>query len=266
MKKPMMKKTKPQIEFEDLEFVDPSEEEETINCLFYGKPGSGKTLLSTTFPKPLLLIDLKNEKGYLVAKKVKGVTVVRAKSVEELYAIYWYLRDNPKKYKTVVLDTTTAGQGLFLEDLRQRKKPNIDPNKIGYYGTMTRQDWAEIAQAYGPLLIDFRDLPMNTVYLSHEKVFNSTDEEEANDERIDPYVGPRLMPSISSSLLAAVDFIGNTFIRQKKNKDKTEDQYCLRVGPNPVYITKVRVPKNREVRPIMVDASYDDIIDLIEGE
>ncbi len=259
-------KSKPDIDFEDLEFIDPNEEEDYINCLFYGKPGSGKTTLACTFPKPLLLIDMKDEKGYLIAKKIKGVTVVRAKSVEELYAIYWHLKDNPEKYKTVVLDTVTAGQALFLEDLRKRKKPNIDPQKIGNWGTMTKQDWGEISSSYGPLLIDFRDLEMNTIYLSHERVFNASDEEDGVDERIDPSVGPRLMPSISSSLLAAVDFIGNSFIRQKKLKNSTAIQYCLRVGPHPIYITKVRVPKTREVEPILVDTSYSDIIDLIEGE
>ena len=265
IKKQMKNKSKPDIDFEDLEFVDPKSEEEHLNCLFYGKPGSGKTTLATTFPKPLLLIDMKDEKGYLIAKKVKGVTVVRAKSVEELYAIYWHLKSNPKKFKTVVLDTISAGQALFLEDLRARKKPNLDPNKVSNYGVLSRQDWMEVSQSYGPLLIDFRDLEMNTVYLSHEKVFNSSDE-EGEDDRIDPSVGPRVMPSISSSLLAAVDFIGNCFIRQTKTKNSIDSQYCLRVGAHPVYITKVRVPKNQEVKPVMVDASYDDIIDLIEGE
>lgn len=255
-----------QIDFEDLEFIDPKESEEFINCCFYGRPGSGKTTLACSFPKPLLLVDMKDEKGYLIAKKIKGVTVVRAKTVEELYSIYWHLKDNPGKYKTVVLDTISAGQQLFLEDLRQRKKPNIDPNKMGNWGTMSKSDWGEISQTYGPLLVDFRDLELNTVYLSHEKVFNSNTEEEDAGDKLDPTVGPRLMPSISSSLLAAVDFIGNCFIRQYKKKDRSEIQYCLRVGPDPVYITKVRVPKNREVQPILVDTSYDDIIDLIDGE
>lgn len=263
MKKQMKNKSKPDMDFEDLEFIDPDSTEDYINCCFYGKPGSGKTTLACTFPKPLLLIDMKDEKGYLIAKKIKGVTVVRAKSVEELYTIYWYLKDNPGKYKTVVLDTITAGQALFLEDLRIRKKPNLDKSKIGNWGTMTKQDWGEIAQSYGPLLLDFRDLDCNTVYLSHERTFNLGEDNE-EDERIDPSVGPRVMPSISSSLLAAVDFIGDCFIRQRKLKDSVETQYCLRVGPHPVYITKVRVPKDVEVKPILVDTSYDDIIDLIE--
>lgn len=266
MKKQMKNKSKPDQEFKDLEFIDPSDDEEFINCCFYGKPGSGKTTLACTFPKPLLLIDMKDEKGYLIAKKIKGVTVVRAKSVEDLYTIYWYLKDNPGKFKTVVLDTVTAGQALFLEDLRQRKKPNLEKSKIGNWGTMSKQDWGEISQSYGPLLIDFRDLNCNTVYLSQERTFNMGEDNDGEDERIDPSVGPRIMPSISSNLLAAVDFIGGCFIRQKKLKDAVQPQYCLRVGPHPVYITKVRVPKEVEVQPILVDACYDDLIDLINRE
>lgn len=266
MKKQMKNKSKPDQEFEDLEFIDPSDDEEFINCCFYGKPGSGKTTLACTFPKPLLLIDMKDEKGYLIAKKIKGVTVVRAKSVEDLYTIYWHLKDNPGKFKTVVLDTVTAGQALFLEDLRQRKKPNLEKSKIGNWGTMSKQDWGEISQSYGPLLIDFRDLNCNTVYLSQERTFNMGEDNDGEDERIDPSVGPRIMPSISSNLLAAVDFIGGCFIKQKKLKDAVQPQYCLRVGPHPVYITKVRVPKDVEVQPILVDACYDDLIDLINRE
>lgn len=261
-KKQMKNKSQPDGNFEDLEFIDPQEEEEYINCCFYGRPGSGKTTLACTFPKPLLLIDMKDEKGYLIAKKIKGVKVVRAKSVEDLYTIYWYLKQNPNEFKTVVLDTITAGQALFLEDLRQRKKPNLDRSKIGNWGTMSKQDWGEISQTYGPLLIDFRDLDCNTVFLSHEKTFNLGEESE-EDERIDPSVGPRVMPSISTSLLAAVDFIGDCFIRQKKLKDTVQLQYCLRVGPHPVYITKVRVPKDKEIQPVLVDTCYDDLIDLI---
>lgn len=82
------------------------------------------------------------------------------------------------------------------------------------------------------------------------------------------------MPSVVSTLNAAVGIIGNTFVREtirefkvgKRKIKKRKVEYCLRIGPHSMYITKIRKPKSIEVPPYLVDPDYDDIIDVMKGE
>lgn len=258
-------KNKPLGSIDDLEFVD-KEEELPVKVLLYGRASTGKTTLASTFPKPMYLLDIK-ENGYRAIKRKKGLETIKIKTLDELYTIYWHLKDNDDGIKTVVIDTVSALQDLALQDLREKdkSKAKIDPDKMGQYGTMTKRDWGEISSTLKRVIMDFRDLDMNVVFIAHERVFNVEEEDET--DRIEPSVGPRLMPSVASTLTAAVDIIGNTYIREKVTEGKpSKMQYCLRVGPHSYYITKIRTPRGTEGKDTLVDASYEDLIDLLQGE
>src|SRR5690606_7836569 len=83
-------------------------------------------------------------------------------------------------------------------------------------------------------------------------------------------VGPRLMPSVAAILNASVKVIGHTFIREvvKRNLDSIDRKtyFCLRLGPHPYYITKIRKPKDTKCPEYIVDPSYDKIIDIMRGK
>ena len=247
-----------------LEFLDKSRDV-NLKVVIYGKPGTGKTIIASTFPKPLILLDIK-ESGWVGVKDIKGLDPVNIKDWPSFEEAYWYLQENKDGYKTVVIDTASALQDLALE--YKAKKKNIklrEGVKYGDVGTMTRKDWGEIASMLKPFITQFRDLDMNVVFLAHEKVFNVEEDDQA--EGIDPSVGPKLMQSVASTMNAAVDIIGQAFIREKRIENKpSKMQYCLRVGPHPYYITKVRKPRDSEVESILVDPTYQDLIELVKGE
>jgi hypothetical protein len=142
---------------------------------------------------------------------------------------------------------------------------------LGDWGTMRKQDWGEVAGVMNKWIADFRDLDMEVVFLAQERIRNG---EEGEDEQLAPEVGPAVMPSIANTLNAAVNVIGNTFIRMKKTvvtvkgkkKAKEEPVYCMRIGPNPIYRTKLRKPKTAEAPAFIQDATYEDIRSLIKGE
>lgn len=247
---------------DELDFVE-KDNRENLKVVIYGKPGTGKTTLAATFPKPAILIDIKEE-GFRGVQEIKGLEIIRAKEIEDIETLYWYLKDNKDGIRTVILDTTSALQDLALEEQRLAKKSKIDKDKYGQYGTMTKKDWGEISSRLKSLIMDFRDLDMNVVFIAHERVFNSSEEEDEVDS-IDPSVGPRIMPSVSSTMNAAVDIVANTFIREKKKEKKSIMQYCLRLGPHSYYITKVRKPKDYQMEDILVDASYEDLVDITKG-
>lgn len=240
--------------------------------LFYGRAGTGKTTLAGTFPGPILLIDVK-DRGTDSVSDVKNLKVLEADSYEEVEEAFWWLKANPKAYGTVVIDHLTQLQQVIIEEVAGGKKKKGNKN-LGDWGTMTKQDWGEVSALMKSLITNFRDLPMNVVFLAQDRVFNLDDDTDASVGEIDPEVGPRLSPATSSHLCAAVSVIGNTFIRSRTKSTKTATgktktseaiEYCLRLGPSPAYITKIRKPKTTEIPSFLVDPTYDELIDIIEG-
>jgi hypothetical protein len=121
--------------------------------------------------------------------------------------------------------------------------------------------------------MDIRGLPVNSVFIAQERVFNGGDEEDDGVDQLAPEVGTKLMPSVNKDLCASVNIVANTFIRIKVTKKKVDGktervikkQFCLRLGPNEVYTTKIRKPKGIEAPDYIVDPSYRKIIDIVKG-
>jgi phage nucleotide-binding protein len=257
---------------DDLGIRPVSEIKHSGSYAIYGRSGSGKTTLSSTFPKPLLLLDIR-DKGTDSIADVAKVDVKDIESVEDIEDVYHYLLDNPKKYKTVVFDTVTELQKLVMKKVVQAKgKKKIDEGRIGDWGTMAKRDWGDVAAEMNGWISAFRDLPMEVVFLAQERVRGGDDDDD--DNQLAPEVGPAIMPSISNTLNAAVHVIGNTFVRMKtttkevKGK-KTKVQrpmYCLRVGPSPVYVTKIRKPRSTTAPDYIENPTYDEIVSVIKGE
>lgn len=235
----------------------------------YGRSGSGKTTLSATFPKPILLLDIRDKGTDSIANE-DGIDVMDVETWEDIENVYYFLKENPKKYKTVVFDTITQLQQVCIEEVSGGKGGDKRP---GDWGSMTKRQFAEVSGLMKDWIANFRDLPMEVIFLAQERVTRQ-EEEENSDNMIMPEVGPHLMPSIAITLNAAVSVIGNTFVRlrrfskQVKGKkiEKEETQYCLRVGPSPVYVTKLRKPKSIEPPAYIEDPTYADIISTMKGD
>jgi AAA domain len=241
---------------------------------FYGRSGSGKTTLSSTFPGPVLLLDVR-DRGTDSIADVKNVDVKEIESLDDLEDTYYFLKESPDSYKTIVIDTATQLQQVFTEEVvsGSRKKGRA----VGDWGSMTRRQFGDVAAVSKEWLLNFRnltDLGMEVVFIAQERVSRSGDDEEEDDSLLVPEVGPQLMPSIASFLNANVSVIGNTFIRRKRVKikrgNKTTERehalYCLRVGPNPIYTTKLRKPIGIEAPGFIENATYQDVVNIIKGK
>lgn len=234
----------------------------------YGRSGSGKTTFAATFPKPVLLLDIR-DKGTDSISDVEDVDYKLVESIDDIEDVYYYLKKNQEGYKTVVFDTITQLQQLTLETIVQGKNKNRE--NVGDWGTVTKREYGDTAAKMKEWIINFRDLPMEVVFIAQERTNRTDDEDENTDRMIIPEVGPGVMPSVAGHLNAAVAFIGNTFIRlqtrtilkgEKKIK-KDETRYSLRIGPNPVYTTKIRKPKGIKLPPLLDDPTYNDVIHLM---
>lgn len=244
--------------------------------VFYGRSGTGKTTLACTFPGPILLLDIKDE-GTDSVSDHKNLDVKEIEDQDDIEEIYYWLKKHPNAYQTVIIDTVSMWQQMLIAELigdtgRKGKKS-------GDWGSMTQKDWGKVTGVLKQWFVDFRDLAkeldIHIIFIAQDRVFNmSDDEDEGRDDQIAPEVGPALSPAVAKLLNASVSVIGNTFIRTRKTKKEVKgkikkeekQEYCLRIGPNPSYVTKVRKPKSVAAPAFIADPTFEDIQELINGE
>lgn len=237
--------------------------------VFYGRSGTGKTTLACTFPDPILLLDI-NDSGDDSVADLKTVQVMDVKQWGDFELAYWWIVQHKKRFRTLVIDTASQLQQLAMVHIISKKNKNTED--VGAWGAMTKSDWGAIASLMKVWITNLRDLPMDVVFIAQDRVFNLGDE-ESGESIIDPEVGPAMSPSIAKHLNAAVHVIGNTFLRhrivevEKKGKKRKREriEFCLRVGPNPTYITKIRKPKAIEPPSVIVNPSFRDLVNIITG-
>ena len=230
----------------------------------YGRPGTGKTTISCTLPKPLLLIDVK-DKGTDSGKRDDlepgDITVFELEEFDEIYDIYDYIKDNPDRFKSVVIDHMTSLQDFCYEKvMNEEGKSRMSQ---GMYGTA------------GGYLKEVINLYKGLTDLGITPCFNCQDRMESGDgegeDQLLPEVGPSLMPSVARTLCAASRVIGHTY--QFENVEKLDGakvrrniEFRLRLGPNPYYITKVTRPFGTPCPQFLVDATYQDIMKVVKGK
>jgi phage nucleotide-binding protein len=262
---------------DELPTKKPSELVGANSWVIYGRSGTGKTTFAGSFPKPILLLDCKDE-GSSSLLGMDDIEVMRVESTDDLEMVHEFLNRHPDRYKTVVLDTVSMLQQIVTEETGDKKK-KVSTKAAGAWGTLTRQDWGDIAAYMKTWLVNFRDLSrehgMEVVFIAQDRV-NNFEDADTEDGAIAPEVGPRLSPSIASALNAAVSIIGNTFIRVRdvtvtnaKTGKKTKRQkieYALRIGPNSSYITKARKGKSITLPEFIDDPDYESVLEALAGE
>lgn len=255
----------------------------TRSYVFYGQSGSGKTTLAATFPEPILYVDCR-DKGTDSIADHEDIDVMEVETWEDAERIYWFLKKHPTKYATVIVDTMSHLQHVAIEAVLEELNKN-PKEEIGW-GTMTQKEWGIVASMMRPWITNMRDLPIEVVFIAQHRVFNVDygDEKDSTTALLAPEVGPALMPSVGKHLNASVAVIGNTFIRtrtvttkrmvkQKNTKLKPKEvideeeiiEYCLRVGPSALYTTKMRKPRDVILPDVIVDPTYEKIIDVLKG-
>lgn len=257
-----MAKKKPESSSADIESrIRPvSEVPDHKKVLAYGASGTGKTTFVASCPRPTLILD-PGEKGTASIKKQADVDYLSIEKWEDLEAIYWFLDAGNHKYKTVCIDTVTRLQDLAMA--------HVNPDE----GPMGKNKWGELSSLMKSWLVLFRDLPMHVVFCAQDRETETDMEDEGT---IMPEVGAALMPSVAKTLNAAVDVIGNTFVREyektvidpktKATKTKTVAEYCMRLGPHARYRTKIRVDGGGPIPRFIANPTFEKIVTIQNGE
>ena len=235
---------------------------QVLSVMAYGRSGTGKTTFASTFPKPILLLDVR-EKGTDSVSNVPQLDVGEINDWEAFEAMYWYLAQEKHKYKTVVVDQITQLQDLAI--VKAMKDDGKDPKE-----SISKRNWGQGAGLMKTWLLNYRDLidnGMHVVFLAHDRM--TSGEDDSGEDQIDPSVGARLMPSVASFVNGMVKIIGNTFIRETytiENKRKIKSvEYAMRIGAHAYFTAKARSPVGFTVPASIVNPSFDHLVSVMQG-
>lgn len=272
---------------------------EGLKFCVYGRGKTGKTRLACTFPKPALIIGTEDGTKSVIGRP--GIDFVQIRQSGELTELVKALRNDLKSvwipngtgwaklptrtghpYKTVCQDTAGGLQDLILKEVLNLEEIPVQKT----WGLTDRQTWGTIGIQFKERmreLLDLSDLKkMSVVVIAHERNF---DDESKDGELLNPVVGAALTKSAATWLNGAVDYICQTFIRDKEiSKTSTvrgpdgkqkpviitqktgKPEFCLRTGPHAMYITGFRLPEANILPDLIVDPSYEKILKIIKGE
>lgn len=243
-----------------------------VRINIYGRNGTGKTTLACSFPKPLLLVGF--EDGTRSVTNVKGVDFIRMTSSKDCVDLAKFLGSS--KYASVVVDTATSLQDIILMELL-----GLDsvPVQLGW-GTVSQTQYRQRSEKTREVLRLFLTLNQNVVILAQEKDHTKKSEEDdakTDTEVLNPFMASSLGSATCSWLHDCSDYICQTYIREKtvtkefKVGDKVTTRnvkvggvdYCLRTLPHPMYASKLRVPRGKDIPECIVDPDYKKLLNLI---
>ncbi len=242
--------------------------ETSIDGVFviYGGPGTGKTVLASTFPKtkekPMLVLDiLEGGTGSISAHHSENIHVVDINSFLELNSVLtdvengYTMDDKGKKvdvaYSTIVFDSATQLEFLMKKYLMESsQKDTMNLNLWGQARTTHEQIWnlaKYLHKKTGALI----------VIIAHHKEVQ--DEENTTFNK----VIPSLMNGAAYALCAKASFVWYTKIETEKiidaktNEVKDEIKFFTYLDAHPYLLTKTRKPQELQVPPKVQNLTYD---------
>jgi phage nucleotide-binding protein len=205
--------------------------------LIYGEPGTRKTRLASSAPSPLI-IDI-NDQGYDSVRNDYDPRYYLLDRWDDLNDVYWYLQGGDHDFETVVVDHVTNLQNIcmnFVLGDEASRDASRDPDMP------SRQAWGKVGQLMKTQIINFRNLPMNVVFLAHVR----SNEIEAEDSETYIKLTPEVSPQVQKVLTGAVGTIGMMTKKEVwvKNKEKgtkrREVRTRLMFGDSERYVSKDR--------------------------
>lgn len=242
--------------------------ETSIDGVFviYGGPGTGKTVLASTFPKtkekPMLILDiLEGGTGSISATHSENVNVVDVNSFLELNSILTDVENGytineknekvPVAFSTIVFDSATQLEFLMKKYLMEsNQKDTMNLNLWGQARTSHEQIWnlaKYLHKKTGALI----------VIIAHQKEVQ--DEENSSFNK----VIPSLMNGAAYALCAKASFVWYTKVETEKvidtktNEVKDEIRYFTYLDAHPYLLTKTRKPQELSVPAKVQNLTYD---------
>jgi AAA domain len=180
-----------------------------IKLLVCGDPGSGKTLLSSTFPNPIIASA---EEG-LMSIADRNIPFVKVDAWADLIALKNILKQDKEvreeqlgfPVETVVIDTIDEAQDVLIREylLKQKKSALQGWDDYGYIKDQTNG-----------MIAAFRNLDMNVVFTCHLK--------ETSDDTQKVWLKPAIVGGAGDTLGGKVDLalvLDSQMVSEMQNKE-----------------------------------------------
>lgn len=254
--------------------LDNLQEETYVKAGIYGRPGTGKTSLCVTAPRPL--IALAERQGFVHIKQAAArlkVPVPPVFYVEDLVDLRNLVRacrgDKKKPFRvthkfksgdvekeeeifrldewpqTLCVDGMTEILRMLTKSLDREAPPRTGADGLP---THTQNYWGVLGDRGGNIIRDLRDLPLNLLMTAL-----ADDKEVGEGEQKTRWLGPSMpMRRLADEFSAAVNVVGFTFrrIRRVKTDGKPENQIrygVMTVGPEYAITKPYRPLRDVEV-------------------
>lgn len=204
-----------------------------VRLCAFGRNGSGKTRLGGSFPN-VLVIDC-NEEGDRSIKGVPGTRVIHVRTWEKIGTIYWYLKTAKHPFKSFAIDTITEMNAMAMDFVlgeAEQRDPTREKSMPG------KRDYNRSGMLMRGMLLAYRNLPMNVIFLAQERIVRDPDTQEILDITVDLPAGCRGVAMGSAGILGRLE---PKEVRVRRDgKVKREWQDTLRVGEHDLIKTKDR--------------------------
>lgn len=220
--------------------------------VIYGKSNSGKTYVASTFPKPLLYLQIGDDGSNTIAN-VDGISAIPVQTINDLKSIAKELLKD-KKYKTVVVDTFS----LIVNEWTEQ-------NVINKGKRMTQQAWGDLKTETEEVIKAMHKVAKRhiVVLTCHE----SMDSIEGMEDEIAPDVRPSVSKGARTYLEGMANYgIHTTKITREVTKGNTTKEivkYAADIGPNPYYWTKLQIDPSIKVPARVINPTYDKFMEII---
>lgn len=224
--------------------------------VIYGKSGSGKTEVLSTFPKPILYLQVGDD-GSNTIKDKEGIKAIQIKGLPHLKEILVEAKTD-KIYKTVAID-------MFSMVVNEW----IDANAVKKNKKMTQQMW-------GDILTETNELVKLAHLIAEDKAVVLTCHEVSDTfEGMEEEIAPDIRPNVSKGARTYLEGMANfgihtvVLMKDKEQPDGTtiqEPVYACNLGANPYYWVKTQKPANIKLPKLVKNPTYNKIMKLLKGE
>lgn len=194
--------------------------DDKIKLVVYGQNRTGKTTMACTFPKPLLLLSFEPNRtgGAQSVSKIPGVKVLRFKYRKEpddlpgtMYGTESAIQIAAElvtdaNYKTVVIDSCTSFQDLYLQEILKLDRLPEQLNFKSVSGDQYRERSERIKEGLRPFL----NLNKHVVITAKEKDHNPPKEEKINPNtgKVQPDMRAKFLRGMQPESFFAADLGG----------------------------------------------------------